>query len=161
MKREETIGFRVRELSLSIKRAGPCRKNSCSDGRLARMTRMQDWVVGYLYEHRGENVYQRDIEKRFSVRRPTMTAILQLMEKNGLILRRRDENDARLKKILLTDRAVELHEQRGGEVEEFENFIRRGISARELETFFGVIDKIKKNIEEMENEADETLDEIR
>ena len=48
-------------------------------------TGVQSWIVRYLYDHGEEDVFQKDLESQFSVRRSTMTTILQLMEKNGLI----------------------------------------------------------------------------
>lgn len=145
--RINTIGFRVRTLSLSIKRAidaGKAQKGCC--------TNTHGWVIGYLYDNRNKDVYQRDIEKRFSVRRPTMTEILKLMEKNGLIERVRDESDARLKKIKLTPKAMEIHERQENEIEAFENFIRRGISDEEMALFYSVMDKIAVNVETAEKE---------
>lgn len=148
MQREETIGFRVRTLSVAIRRAVDAGKNRPENGKC---TGTHGWVIGYLYDNRHRDVYQRDIEKQFSVRRPTMTAILQLMEKNGLLERVRDENDARLKKIKLTPLALEIHERHEREIEDFENYIRRGVSDEELEAFFTVMDKIGKNVANAEN----------
>ena len=63
---------------------------------------MQGWIIGYLYQNRDKEVFQRDIQEQFSIRRSTVTGILQLMEKNGLITRSSVERDARLKKLELT-----------------------------------------------------------
>ncbi len=117
-----------------------------------KCTGTHGWVIGYLYENRHKDVFQRDIEKQFSVRRPTMTAILQLMEKNGLILREKCETDARLKRIKLTPLALGVHEQHERDIEAFENYIREGVSAEELETFFKVLEKISNNVETAEKE---------
>ena len=139
MKREDTIGFRVRDLSLTIRRAAPC------SGECGEFTRVQGWVIGYLCDHRGTDVYQRDIEKQMSVSRPTMTAILQRMEKNGLIERVRDERDSRLKRLIPTDAALEMRERHLREIEEYENSLREGLSDGELADFFAVMEKIKNN----------------
>ncbi len=143
MKREETIGFRVRTLSVAIKRAVEAGKKRPQN---SKCTGTHGWVIGYLYDNRHRDVYQRDIEKQFSVRRPTMTAILQLMEKNGLLERVRDENDARLKKIKLTPLALDIHERHEREIEEFETYIRQGVSDEELATFFSIMNKISTNV---------------
>ena len=47
-------------------------------------TPMHGWIIGYLYRHRDTPVFQRDIEKAFSISRSSVTVTLQLMEKNGL-----------------------------------------------------------------------------
>ena len=82
-----------------------------------------------------------------------MTEILKLMEKNGLIQRVQDENDARLKKIKLTPLALEMDEKHKQDICEFEKYIKQGVSEKELETFFAVMDKISANVERAETEA--------
>ncbi len=148
MKREETIGFRVRTLSVGIKRAVDASKVK---NESLRCTGTHGWVIGYLYDNRERNVYQRDIEKQFSVRRPTMTEILKLMEKNGLVERVRDDNDARLKKIRLTPLALEIHERHERDIASFEESIREGISDEEMNMFFTVMDKIEANVRRFED----------
>lgn len=151
MERTKTIGFRVRTLSLEIKRAVDVKK-SAKEGCC---TNTHGWVIGYLYDNRNKNVYQKDIEKQFGVRRPTMTEILKLMEKNGFVKRVRDEKDARLKRIELTDLALKIHENHEKDIESFENRIRKGVSDEELDCFFRVMDKISANVCEAEKEYGE------
>ncbi|MBO4452725.1 MAG: MarR family transcriptional regulator [Clostridia bacterium] len=159
MKKEDTVGLRVRELSLAMKQAMRNRTEPCGKGAAGKPTRIHGWVIGYLYDHRGTDVYQRDIEKEFSVSKPTMTAILQRMEKNGMIERRRDANDSRLKKIILTPEALRVHELHGREIESFETAIREGISESDMEVFFAVLEKLtenaKKGAEMRQNEGKE------
>lgn len=47
------------------------------------LTGMHGYLIRYLYENRGRDVFQRDIEKAFSISRSTVTVTLQLMEKTG------------------------------------------------------------------------------
>ena len=60
--------------------------------------------------------------------------------------------DARLKKIVLTDRAVEIQEMIENRFAELEKKIKDGISEEELQTFFAVLSKIRKNIGEEDND---------
>ena len=53
-----------------------------------RLTGMHGYLIRYLYENQGRDVFQKDIEKTFSISRSTVTVTLQLMEKNGLIERK-------------------------------------------------------------------------
>ena len=55
------------------------------------------------------DVFQRDIENAFSIRKSTVSKIIKLMENKDLIRRESVEYDARLKKIVLTDKAIEIH----------------------------------------------------
>ena len=73
------------------------------------ITGVQSRVIYYILAHCKEGpVYQRDIENAFSLSRSTATGILQLLEKNGIILRESVSNDARLKSLVPTRRAFEL-----------------------------------------------------
>ena len=74
------------------------------------LTLMHGWIIRYLIENQDKDIYQKDIEKHCSIGRSTVTNILQLMEKKGLIRREAVPNDARLKKVMLTQKGLESHE---------------------------------------------------
>ena len=73
-------------------------------------TPMHGWIIEYLYCHRDELEFQRDIEREFSITRSTVTNILQLMERKGYIARRSVAQDARLKQLVLTEKGRQFHE---------------------------------------------------
>ena len=74
------------------------------------VTPMHEWIIEYLYRHRDAAVFQRDIEREFSITRSTVTNILQLMERKGYIERRSVPQDARLKQLVLTEEGIRFHE---------------------------------------------------
>lgn len=144
MEHRDEIGFQIRTLSNLIKRQVD---QTVFQGREKPATGMQGWVVGYLYHNRDKDVFQRDLQEQFSIRRSTVTGILQLMEKNGLITRASVEQDARLKKITLTPKAIEMHEQIGRGIQAVENKISAGLTPEEKKTFIELCEKIRANIE--------------
>ena len=109
-------------------------------------THVQSWVIRYLYENSDKDVFQKDLEVRFSVRRSTMTSILQLMEKNGLITKAEVESDKRLKKLLLTPLAIEKQERMKKCIDDLEMTLRRNVSDEELAVFVSVAEKIEANL---------------
>lgn len=113
-----------------------------SDGTTAYHGR----IIGYLYGHRDADVFQRDIESHFGIRRSTVTKVLQAMESNGLITRTAVLSDARLKKITLTRKAEDMHEHFRKEIDNFEEMLCTGLTAEELESFFGITEKIYNNL---------------
>ena len=137
------VGFEIRNLNNLIKRD----IENTHPVELDRAKGVHGWAIRYFYENSHKDVFQKDFEDFFSIRRSTATQILQLMEKNGLIVRESCSNDARKKKITLTDRAVEIHKLIVADIEKRENRIKQGISEEELDTFYNVIDKIKANLE--------------
>lgn len=63
------------------------------------LTVMQKHVLKFvLLESLHRDLYQKDIEEEFQIRKSTVTGILKLMEKHGYIYRESVEKDARLKK---------------------------------------------------------------
>ncbi len=68
-------------------------------------TMMQKMFLGYLEVHEDQPVFQKDLESAFHIRRSTATGILQIMVRDGLIVREPVEDDARLKRLVRnTDR---------------------------------------------------------
>ena len=145
MEYQEDLGFQIRTLSHLVKRTVD---QTAFAGEENHPTGVQGWIIGYLYENRGKEVFQRDIQAQFSIRRSTVTGILQLMEKNGLITRSSVERDARLKKLELTPRAVQLHERIGRSVRQVEDRISHCLTPKEKETFIQLCEKIRANLEE-------------
>ena len=146
MDREKSIGFEIKSLSNIIKRRIDKQiSDSCEGGSSVT----HGWVIRYIYDNMNKgDVFQRDLEARFNIRRSTATGILKLMEKNGLIVRKRVEYDARLKRLVLTEKAVKLHETIVREIDIIENTMRQGLSQEEFYSFFNTIEKIKKNLNE-------------
>ena len=67
------------------------------------LTSIQSRIIRFLYlESQKRDVYQKDIEEEFNIRRSSVTSVLQLLEKKGYIKRVSVKDDKRLKKIILT-----------------------------------------------------------
>ncbi len=143
MPQERQLGFEVRTLNNAVKRY--FQQNRPEE--LEESTGVHGWALRYFYENRDKDIFQRDFELRFSIRRSTATNMLKLMEKNGIIHRVPVDYDARLKKIVLTEKAVAIHKKATQNIEMLESSLKEGISQQELSVFFNVVDKIKNNME--------------
>ncbi|WP_352400357.1 MarR family transcriptional regulator [Anaerotignum sp.] len=110
------------------------------------LSSMQVWVIEYLYENKERDVFQRDLEADFNVRRSTVSGILQNLEKKGLIIRESVNQDARLKKISLTKDAIIIHKDMLKKVANMEEKMTQNISEEEWIAFYQVLEKIKKNL---------------
>ena len=110
-----------------------------------KVTLMHGWVIRYLYDHRMEDIFQKDLEQHFSIGRSTITSTIQLMEKKGYICRESVEQDARLKKVLLTKKGIQTHEEMTKIIEQLDNSLLQGISKEEVEVLFRVLQKIREN----------------
>ena len=106
--REKEVSFITRKLANLIKRDV---EKSCNKLGFERVKGVNGWAIAYFYENRGNNIFQKDFEEKFSIRRSTASVILKNMEQKGLIMRVSVESDARLKKIVLTEKAIEIHKK--------------------------------------------------
>lgn len=75
------------------------------------ITGVQSRVMHYILVKCADGpVFQRDVESAFGMSRSTATGILQLMEKNDLILRESVASDARLKSLIpMKRRRIWMH----------------------------------------------------
>ena len=110
------------------------------------LTAIQCIVLDYLYESGARDVFQRDLEAEFQIRRSTVTGILQGMERRGLISRQPVEQDARLKKLVLTDAGLKIHAKAEQYMREVESRALEGVSGEELLIFRRTLERIKQNL---------------
>lgn len=149
------LGFEIHKTSRLIKRY---MDSDATKSYVDKMTGTHGWAIGYFANNRHRDIFQKDFEQEFNIRRSTASAILSLMEKNELIKREGVPHDARLKKIALTNKALEVHSVVTEAFERFESTIKEGISEEELEVFLRVLDKINSNIERNDEANDKTTE---
>ncbi len=143
---QKRIGVEIRAVSNRIRRY---MDSSAVKKDIDDLTGMHGYIIGFLAKHSAnQKIFQRDIEQVFSIRRSTASVILQRMERNGLIVRESVPEDARLKCIVLTQKAQALHYRVEQDIDALEAKMRRGLTNVELATFFAVADKIRKNLDE-------------
>ena len=135
------IGLKIHIVSRQIKRKMDMVVNKY------HLTSVQSAILGYIYrKSRKDKVYAKDIEKEFDMRRATAAGILQLMEKQELIEREKVGNDARLKSIVLTKKALEIQNEIQKVIRENEKKIRKDLSKEEINEFLRILSKMSKNI---------------
>ena len=122
----------------------------CGHRMVQKFSGNNGWIIGFISkkQEKGEPAYSKDIEKEFNLRRSTVSMVIKLMESKGLIERKSVEADGRLKQLTLTDKAKEIDGFVKKDIAETEQKIMQNISKEELEIFFGVMDKIKGNLED-------------
>ena len=70
------------------------------------------------------------------------------MEKNNLIKREPVSYDARLKKLVLTKKALDIQNEINQEIKAHDKKLSKNISKDDLEIFFKVMKQIRKNLGE-------------
>lgn len=110
------------------------------------VTMMHGWIIRYLYDNCEKDIFQKDIEKTFSIGKSTVTNIIQAMEKKGYIRRESVEYDARLKKVVLTEKGIKNNKNIETMFSRMNQMIEENIDEKEKENFFLVTDKITENL---------------
>lgn len=152
--KSNNLGMALRNVNILIKRR---MEGMPTIKTFDNVTGTHGFIIGYLKSRESEDVFQKDVEKRFSMRRSTATAILQLMEKNGLIVRESVDYDARLKRIVLTEKANDLCCLFKEEIRKNEELLKKGFSQEELETLIYLLGKVQSNLlEDAKKECERT-----
>lgn len=138
------VGFEIRRLDHMISKEIEAR---VKEEGIDEITLMNGWIMRYLYENRKKDIFQKDIEKFFSIGRSTVTNIIQILEKKGYVRRESVEHDARLKKVILTEQGIESHEKIEAIIGCLNHRMIQGIEEEDLKGFQRVADQIRKNVE--------------
>ena len=141
MEKKVEVGRKVEMLSRQIRRKVD---ESISSQDL---TAKQAMILLVIYDlSKVKDVYAKDIEDAFDMRRATVTGILQLMEKNGIIVREENNIDGRLKSIRLTQKAINLRLKMKKNIQKVESNLLSDLSKEEIETFLKIMEKMSHNL---------------
>lgn len=143
MKKPVLVGAEVKALGNLLKRRMDANPLSADP---MRPTGMQGMIMGFLAFNYERDMFQRDVEAEFNIRRSTATGILKLMERNGLIVKESVPYDDRLKKLVLTPEALAIHEKVVAHFTEVENLLIRGLTREEIDMFLRIVGIMKENI---------------
>ena len=112
------------------------------------LTPTQFKVIKYLLNNQEAEVRQRDIEKAYSMTNPTVTGILQNLEKNNWIERIENPNDARSKVIKLTKKALKQENELYNLGENLEKRFIKGLDKGEQKQLNQLLNKLFDSIKE-------------
>ena len=141
MKQEEKIAMRsIKRLSNGISR------EMCAAFGSGMFSGAQGRTLHFLLAHTKSDIFQKDIEEEFGLRPPTATALLKELEQRGLIRKEPVPYDARKKKIVVTEEALQYKDCVLKGLKELDQKLTAGISDEEMQVFFYVTDKMLDNL---------------
>lgn len=109
---------------------------------------VQGRIIGYVRcESKNRDVFQKDIEEHFELRGSSVTSTLQNLEKMGFIVRESIPTDQRLKRIVLTKKALNIHNQITKNIEQVEKEAFSSINKEEEQLLSDLLKRILNNIE--------------
>lgn len=78
---KESVILKIREVSNLMKR---CAKDIIKQNHQYEVTSRHIFIAKYLHKNQHKDIFQKDIEEEFCIRRSTVTSILNFMEKMEL-----------------------------------------------------------------------------
>ncbi len=108
---------------------------------------LQVEIITYLIENKDKTIYQKDIEEKLKISKAAVSDVLNSMEGRGIITKEADVYDARRKRIIISKKAIEIHDVMMKHLDSLNDSILDGISEDELNIFYKVIEKLKENME--------------
>ncbi len=142
---EEHLGYLIRTLANKFGAQFEIYK---SIHKFEDLSRVNGWIMRYLYNNKDKDIFQKDIENSFDINRSTTSAVLKNMEQKGYIERISIKEDARLKKIILTLKGEKTHEQIINDLDFLDSTAVRNIDKDELAIFYKVVKQLTKNVDE-------------
>ncbi len=120
--------------------------------KMLNLTQFQ--ILLYLFKNENEDVCQKDLQKEIHLKKASITASLDSLEDKGLVYREASKSDARKNYIRLSDKTKDFSDALNERSRKLYERIEKGLSEQELELFTKVIDKIREQVKEAEDEAD-------
>ena len=136
------IGKELKELLNLLKR------NMEKNTKIKDISPGQVRILNYIISNKDKNIIQRDIEEEFNIRRSSATELIQKLEKKELLYRVEDENDKRIKILKVTEKGIELENNIYNYICICEQKISQGLTEDEINFFFSITEKMKRNLEE-------------
>ena len=101
--------------------------------------------------HKRKTMSQKELAKRLNVTAPSITSMIQKMEKSGYIVRNVDEKDQRMMRLDLTEKGQACIEHVKAITEKMDEIAFTGISPEEKMLLRRILFQICENVEKERN----------
>lgn len=103
------------EIAVLIKIASATLRRQLDEKCLKRVSKdvtgMCGLILKYLADHLGENVFLKDLEAEFIIRKSSLTEMINSLERKGYIRKSSIDDDGRFKNIIITEKGLEINER--------------------------------------------------
>lgn len=121
-------------------------KNSIHFGKMP-LNHTQVHIIGYLLKNADKKICQKQIEEEIHLKKASITGSLDSLQDKGLIQRVTCKDDKRKKYIKLTDIVMKEKKEIENKFREIDKKLVKNLSKEEINSFFLIVDKMKKNLE--------------
>ena len=102
--------------------------------------------LGLYFMGKYENISQGELGKKMDIKASSVARLIDRMERDGYVIRKRDPKDRRMTNLILTKDGKELRLKLLPEGEKMRKLASRGLTEEEIETFKKVLKKMTKNV---------------
>lgn len=114
------------------------------------VTRSQWWVLAHLARHDG--MIQTDLADLLELGKAALGGLVDRLEASGLIVRRTDDIDRRVKRIFLSPQGNQLIKEMRPFSDEMSARILEGLSDEERDALVDLLTRVKRNLVELSKE---------
>jgi len=143
MEHKEAIGWEIKRMSNTISSFIGA---ELSKAGFDEIIVTHGWILGFLSHQQDKVIYQKDIETRFGMPRSTVANVMKQFEQMGYITRQSDEKDTRLKRILVTQKGLDVHNETMKRIEKTNEKIVKGVSEEEKQVLKNIFAKLDANM---------------
>jgi DNA-binding MarR family transcriptional regulator len=108
------------------------------------VTRSQWWVLAYLSRHDG--MIQTDLANDLELGKAALGSLVDRLEAAGLVIRRPDEIDRRVKRIYVSSAGVQLIKEMRGLSNEMSERVLEGLDEDQRHALVDMLGHVKKNL---------------
>ena len=139
--KHDDIGFLIKQISDRMK------AHADADMKSSDLTLSQFYVLGYLARHDKE-ASQKEIEEFLGVSHPTVVGLIGRLDRKGFVESYVDSKDRRVKRIRMTQKAIELGEHMRRERVRSEQRIRAKMTEAEARELVRLLRIVLDNVNE-------------
>lgn len=110
------------------------------------LTSMQALFLKCIYDYSNNgDLFQKDLEKMFDIRRSSVSTMISCVEKKGYIKRESIPTDKRINKIVLTEKGRKKHEEVNTDLRKYKCELLEDFSDEEIKFLHDMLEKISQN----------------
>lgn len=149
---EQSNRMLAKEIHRLDNRIRRCLHQSAVHRELESLSSSNGHIIHFLCKHPDQPVYQKDLEDELGITRSTASRVVRLMEENGLVRREGVEHDARLKRLILTERSLAISEAMRQNGQAVDRRLLSGFTPEEEAQLYDFLDRMLENLNEITQE---------
>lgn len=142
MEKSKHIGIQVSILQALIYRS---MSKAGSKMGLDRMKGTNQRIIAFIETHKDQDVFQKDLEREFGITRSAASKAVNCLIRDGYMLHESVPYDARLKKLVLTEKSRGILDVMHAHEQEFEDALTDGFTEEERERILSYLGRLQTN----------------